>query len=305
MPNSLRRFPINLRDLTYLVAVAQHQHFGKAAQHCFVSQPALSMQLKKLEEELGVTLFERTHKKVVVTEVGERILKRAQEILRITNEMKEIAATFHNPFAGHLWVGAFPTLAPYFFPQVVSRLKASYTQLIPMLVEEKTEILIQKLKDGQIDAAFLATPLPSEDESLSYQELFRDLFYVAVPSNHALAKQRHVTNDDLRSQRLLLLEDGHCLRDQALEVCSLTGANESEEFRGTSLETLRQMVIAGVGITLIPEIAVRDEPDICYLPFKGDNAPYRTISLVWRNSSARKNSLREIADLFCHNNNPS
>lgn len=287
---------MNLRDLHYLVAVAELKHFGKAAEHCFVSQPALSMQLKKLEEYLGVQLFERSNKRVMITPVGQEIVARAQHILQESKEMIELAKHFQNPLVGRLTLGAFPTLAPYFFPKLVPEIKVHLPEISLFIVEDKTETLIQKLKQGEIDGAFLAIPLPVEEEGLEYEALFTDTFYLAVYPNHPLAKRASVTYADVQNQSLLLLEDGHCLRDQALDVCALTGAKEHPEFRATSLETLRQMTAYGTGITLIPDIARRDHDGIVYLPFKAQ-PPSRRIGLFWRKTSARKEGVKSIAKL--------
>lgn len=284
---------MNLRDLKYLVAVARHKHFGKAAEECFVSQPALSMQLKKLEEELGVVIFERTNKHVMITNIGQRLLDKAKEIIQSTDEMVEIAKNYHNPLAGEIRIGAFPTLAPYFLPKIVPQITKEFPQLKLLLLEEKTNILIEKLKSGQLDAAFLATPLPFSDDSLEIHELFCENFYLAVPTGHPLAKKKSISKDDIKGEKLLLLQEGHCLRDQALDVCSLIGSSERQDFRATSLETLRQMVAANVGITLIPELAKKENDGLVYIPFKGIK-PYRTIALIFRKSYTRKDLLERI-----------
>jgi LysR family hydrogen peroxide-inducible transcriptional activator len=275
---------MNLRDLQYLAAVADHRHFGKAAQACNTSQPTLSMQLKKLEETLGVQLFERTSKHVMVTPIGEDIAERAQRILREAEGIKEAAKTAQDPYAGEFRLGAFPTLAPYFLPQAVPAISKKLPKLKLLLVEEKTEALLEGIKAGTLDAALLA--LPIEEDGLETAALFDDQFLLAVPRYHALAKRKTIRQSDLADERLLLLEDGHCLRAQALEVCHMTGAGE-QEFRATSLETLRHMVAAGSGITLIPKMAMQKGDGIVYIPF-AKPAPSRTIGLVWRKTSARK-----------------
>jgi len=288
---------MNLRDLKYLVAVAKYKHFGKAAEACFVSQPALSMQLKKLEEELGVQLFERTNKRVMITQVGRDITERAQRLLREADEIKEVAKMYQNPLAGEICLGAFPTLAPYFFPQIVPTITEEFPELKLLLMEEKTEMLIQKLHNGELDAAVLAIPLPKEEESLEYIELFNDEFLLAVSPKHKFAKRKSITRNDLCGETLLLLEDGHCLRDQALDICSLIGANENQNFRATSLETLRAMVAANAGITLIPEIAKKDSDEIVYIPFHS-NPPARKIALVWRKTHAKKECCKQIVAII-------
>jgi LysR family hydrogen peroxide-inducible transcriptional activator len=282
---------MNLRDLKYLVSVAKHLHFGKASEECFVSQPALSMQLQKLEAELGVQLLERTNKSVVVTEIGKEIVQRAKQIIQEADTLKEIAQTHQDPLGGVFKLGAFPTIAPYFLPSFVQQTSKKLPTLKLLLTEEKTEDLLKKLKQGDLDAAILA--LPVEDDALESQLLFEDTFLLAVPKGHKLAEKKQVTHADISGKELLLLEEGHCLRSQALEVCSLMGAGESGSFRATSLETLRQMVISGVGITLIPTIAKRDDDNIVYIPFKQPQ-PMRQIALVWRKSSARKEVINAL-----------
>ncbi len=286
---------MNLRDLTYLVAVAELGHFGKAAARCFVSQPTLSGQIKKLEESLGVKLFERANRRVMLTDIGEEIVNTARRLLREADAIREIAKLAQDPRGGTFRLGAFPTLSTYLFPDLVVKIKNTLPNLRLILIEEKTERLIEQLKSGKIDAALLA--LPINEEGLETHPLFDDKFRLAVPSDHPLAKRKKVTMEDLSGHRLLLLEEGHCLRDQAMEVCQLTGTEE-QDFRATGLETLRQMVRAGTGITLMPEIAMgRQDDDIRYLPFKG-TPPQRTIGLVWRKTTSRTLVINEITDLL-------
>lgn len=281
---------MNLRDLKYLVAVAKEQHFARAAEKSFVSQPTLSMQIKKLEDELGVQIFERSQKNFLVTKVGKEIIKKAEVILREAEEIKNIAQNSKDPFSGELRIGAFPTLASYFFPKVIGKISKKFPQLKLLLIEEKTEELLRKLQNGEIDAAFVAMPV--SNETLLSQKIFEEDFLLAVPRNHALAKKKKIESKDLKGQSLMLLEEGHCLRNQALEACSMLGALEQQDFRASSLETLRQMVINGAGITLMPKIAVRTEDKISYI--KIDHAPKRTIGLYWRKSSTRKSLIEEI-----------
>ena len=284
---------MNLRDLKYLVSVAQERHFGRAAEKSFVSQPTLSMQIKKMEDELGVQIFERSIKNFVITKLGQEIIKKAKIILREAEEIKNIAKNSKDPFSGELRIGAFPTLASYFFPQVVGKISKKFPQLKLLLIEEKTDELLHRLKNGEIDAAFIALPL--QDESLESQKIFSEEFLLAVPQKHALSEKKKVQIKDLQGKTLMLLEDGHCMRDQALEACALLGAFEQQDFKASSLETLRQMVIMGVGITLMPKIAVRKEDKISYVEIT--QAPKRTIGLVWRKSSARKNLMKEVGKI--------
>lgn len=285
---------MNTRDLEYLLAVADLKNFGKAAKACHVSQPALSMQLKKLEEQLGVTLFERTTKRVLITAAGEELVRRAKRIVQEVAELKEVGRVHQNPLAGELRFGAFPTLAPYFLPKLVPVVQTALPDLKLLLVEEKTDQLLARLKAGKLDAALLATPI--EESGLMVEPLFEDRFVLAVPSKHPLAQKTNVRQADIAQTELLLLEEGHCLRDQALDVCRLMGSNEQQDFRATSLETLRQMVAVGVGMTLMPELAVRETPGIAYIPFV-QPVPQRTIALVWRATSVRQQCLQQVANL--------
>lgn len=246
---------MNLRDLKYLVALADHKHFGRAASACFVSQPTLSTQIKKLEDELGVSLVERAPRKVMLTPAGREAAVRARSIVAEVEQMKEAARRSQDPEAGTVRLGIFPTLAPYLLPHVVPRIRERFPRLELLLIEEKSDQLMHQLREGRLDAALLALPL--QDDQLHAEFLFEEPFVLAVPEGHPLSRHDSMTLDDLSEQRLLLLEDGHCLRDQALDVCHLAGAMEKSEFQATSLETLRQMVAANVGVTLLPLLAVK------------------------------------------------
>ena len=278
---------MNLRDLSYLVALAEHRHFGRAAEASFVSQPTLSTQIRKLEDELGVALVERTPRKVLLTETGREIARRARGVLSQIDEIKSIAQRTRDPESGTIRLGIFPTLGPYLLPHVIPRLGERFPRLELLLREEKTEQILHMLREGTLDAGILA--LPVHDDSLHSEFLFEEPFVLAVPSTHDLATRRTLSMDDLSQQNLLLLEDGHCLRDQALEVCQLAGAGEKTGFRATSLETLRQMVSANVGITLLPTLAVKppvaQSPNVSLLAFEAP-APSRRIAMLWRKSSA-------------------
>jgi LysR family hydrogen peroxide-inducible transcriptional activator len=288
---------MNLRDLRYLVALAEHKHFGRAADASFVSQPTLSTQIKKLEDELDVALVERTPRKILLTEVGREIAARARHVLDEVDQIKAIARRTKDPESGRLRLGIFPTLGPYLLPHVVPGLRARFPRLELLLIEEKSEILLQRLREGRLDATLLALPL--HDDQLHADVLFDEPFLLAVPTLHRLSRRKALSLEDLESESLLLLEDGHCLRDQALDVCRLAGANERDGFRATSLETLRQMVAANVGITLLPLLSVRppvvQSEAIHVLPFRGE-APSRRIALVWRKSSAMHDFLVTLAN---------
>ncbi len=285
---------MNLRDLRYLIALADHRHFGRAADASHVSQPTLSTQIRKLEDELGVKLVERAPRKVMLTDAGTEIARRARTVLAEVEQMRDIARRAHDPESGTLRLGLFPTLGPYLLPHVVAPLRARYPKLELLLIEEKTEVLRAGLRDGRVDAAVMA--LPVFDEGLAHATLFEEPFVLAVPEHHplAIAGHRRLPMSVLRNEPLLLLEDGHCLRDQALDVCQLAGAGEKDGFRATSLETLRQMVAAGVGMTLLPVLATKPpvppQPHLRLLPFAAPE-PKRRLALFWRRSSARSGFL--------------
>ncbi len=289
---------MNLRDLRYLVALADLKHFGRAAQASFVSQPTLSTQLKKFEDELGVALIERNPRNVMLTPVGEAIVARARIILREADEMKNIARRAKDPESGMVKLGIFPTLGPYLLPHIIPPIVARFPQLALILIEEKTEVILKKLQDGELDCAILA--LPIHDDNLHVEFLFEEDFILAVPQSHAFATLKKTTLADLAEQTLLLLDDGHCLRDQALEVCHTSGAGEQSGFRATSLETLRHMVAANVGMTLLPALTVHppspSPATIALVPFS-EPVPHRRIAMVWRRSSALAAFLQKIVPL--------
>ena len=290
---------MNLRDLHYLVALAEHRHFGRAAEACFVSQPTLSTQIKKLEDELGVALVERTPRKVLLTDVGSDIANRARDVLNEIEQIKGVARRTIDPESGTVRLGIFPTLGPYLLPHVVPMVRERFPRLELLLVEEKTETVLHRLREGKLDAGILA--LPIHDDNLHTEFLFEEPFLLAVPQSHPLAKHPALKLNDLSDQSLLLLEDGHCLSDQALEVCHMAGAGEKSGFRATSLETLRQMVASNVGITLLPTLAVKppvaQAPNLQLVEFSG-HAPSRRIAMVWRKSSAMSGFLKQLASVF-------
>lgn len=290
---------MNLRDLRYLVALAEARHFGRAAEACHVSQPTLSTQIRKLEDELGVALVERAPRHVMLTPAGVDIAARARRVLSEVEQMRETARRTSDPEAGTVRLGLFPTLGPYLLPHVVPRIRARFPRLELLLVEEKTETVLHMLRDGRLDAAVLALPL--HEDWLETEFLFEEPFLLAVPEGHALSHRHDLQLAELSDQHLLLLEEGHCLRDQALEVCTLAGAGEKEGFRATSLETLRQMVAAGVGVTLLPMLAVKPpvspSENIRLIAFR-DPPPSRQMAMVWRRSSAMSDFLRQLAGVL-------
>ncbi|HEX9206604.1 MAG TPA: LysR substrate-binding domain-containing protein [Steroidobacteraceae bacterium] len=287
---------MNLRDLRYLVALADERHFGKAAERCYVSQPTLSAQVRKLEEYLGVPLVERQPKRVALTPTGEKIVQRARVLLQEADAIVELAKSDRDPLAGPLKLALIPTVGPYLLPHVVGRLRKDLPRLKLMLYEYQTEPLLERLRAGEIDVGILALPVPLD--GLDSTELYDEPFTLAVPASHPLADQERVKVDDLRNETVLLLEDGHCLRDQALEVCGRFSVNEAQDYRATSLETLRQMVAAGHGVTLLPELAAETPVGTARgLRIKHFTrpAPGRTIGAVWRRSTTRTRAIEAIA----------
>ncbi|MGH7057094.1 MAG: LysR substrate-binding domain-containing protein [Acetobacteraceae bacterium] len=290
---------MNLRDLKYLIALADHRHFGHAAKASFVSEPTLSTQIKKLEDELGVALIERVPRRILLTDSGRRIVARARGVLEGVEEIRQIARHGKDPEAGTLRFGVFPTLGPYLLPHVLPVIRKRFPRLELLLVEEKSAELLERLREGGLDAAILA--LPVRGDNLHAEFLFEEPFLLATPEAHPLAGRYDLRLGDLEGQRLLLLEEGHCLRDQALEVCRMSGAKEKCEFRATSLETLRQMVAANVGVTLLPVLAVQPPiartENVCATPFRSQT-PSRKLAMLWRTSSAVHDLLLRFSEVF-------
>jgi LysR family transcriptional regulator, hydrogen peroxide-inducible genes activator len=282
---------LSLRALGYLVALAETGHFGKAAERCFVSQPTLSAQLKKMEDQLGVQLVERGQQ-ARLTDIGERVVERARRVLDEAREIEELARNFQDPLAGELRIGLIPTVGPYLLPRIAGALREQFPRLKLLLLEHQTHRIVELLKSGEIDVGILALPVPAE--RLVTRALYAETFQVALPPDHRLAKRRRLSLDDLDGETLLLLEDGHCLRDQALAACRLARVREAPDFRATSLETLRQMVAAGVGITLLPSLAVEQPgarvPAMAVRRFQ-DPEPSRTIAAAWRPGCAREETI--------------
>jgi len=288
---------LKLKDLRYLVAVADTRHFGRAAAKCFVSQPTLSAQLRKLEQDLGVQLIERQPRRVSLTPAGEEVTRHARQMLETGEAIVTLAQTRRDPLAGQLRLALLPTIGPYLLPQVALKLRKALPRLELMLYEYQTAPMLEHLHAGEIDVGLLA--LPVNDEALASRELYEEPFVLALPESHRLAARAQVRVDDLDGETLLLLEDGHCLRDQALEICARSNVHEKQDFRATSIETLRQMVAAGVGITLLPALASRG----AYAHARGiairefaRPIPSRRIGVVWRKSSARLSAIGALID---------
>ncbi|WP_334120076.1 LysR substrate-binding domain-containing protein [Limnobacter sp.] len=289
---------MTLTELKYIVALAREKHFGRAADACFVSQPTLSVAIKKLEEELSVSLFERGSSEVSLTPVGERIVVQAQRVLEEASAIKSIAQQGMDPLAGPLRVGVIYTIGPYLLPGLVSSMIEGVPSMPLVLQENFTVRLLELLKQGEIDVAVLA--LPINESGFVIQPLYDEPFMVALPKTHRWANQTSICSDDLRSENMLLLGTGHCFRDQVLGVCpELSRFSQSSEgiqrtFEGSSLETIRHMVASGVGITVLPSSSVPNpvpkESRLTYIPLADDDTR-RTVALVWRKSFGRREAL--------------
>ena len=291
---------MNIRDLKYLVAVADTEHFGQAAEQSFVSQPTLSTQLKKLETELGMQVFERNNKRVHLTEMGKLIVAQARHVLHEIDRLKSIAQEAKDPFTGTFRLGIIPTLGPYLLPHILKKIKTNLPRLQLVVCENKTETIMRQLKKGLLDAVILA--LPVAHQGLVVNDLFSEPFYVALPEAHRLNKKQRLKLQDIAQEKLLLLEEGHCLREQALEACVLSGAKEQPGFKATSLETLRHIVAAGAGVTLLPALAVPaalQDPAIAIKPLAAP-IPSRKIGMLWRNTTSRTQCCEKIANIICH-----
>ena len=289
---------MTLQELRYLVALADCGHFGQAAEACFVSQSTLSTGLKKLEDYLGVVVFDRSLKRVTPTPIGREIVESARRIVDEAARIREVASYAKDPMDRTLHLGVIPTLGPYYLPHVLTQVRSAYPKLRLLLREEMTPHMLEHLADGKLDAGLLA--LPIDDSTLEVAPLFVEPFLAAVPGGHPLAKLKTVNIDELAAAGLMLLEEGHCLRDQALEACHLQGI-KSEEIRATSLETLRQMVAMGLGVTLIPTLAGAGinatGEQVMLKPISKPGAA-RSIGLVWRRRSPMASSIERLADIL-------
>jgi LysR family hydrogen peroxide-inducible transcriptional activator len=296
---------MNLRDLKYLVAVADYQHFGQAAERCFVSQPTLSGQIKKLEEELGVMLFERNKRSVETTHAGEAIVAQARQVLEQADALKQLAQSHQDPLVGPLRMGVIPTLSPYLMPLILQPLQQQYPQIKLVLSEELTDTLLTRLAKHEIDAALIATSV--EDTDFESMPLFEEPFWLVHPKDHPLSKKQKITQTDLDNADLLLLAEGHCFAEQAMEVCHIHERGmrgEQADLRAASLETLLQLVIAGLGSTLLPALAL----NTVSAKNKGIQArqlqlpdTYRQVSLVYRRTFPRRKALEVFAEIVLKN----
>lgn len=292
---------MTLTELKYIVAVARERHFGRAAEACFVSQPTLSVAIRKLEEELDVTIFERGGTEVGVTDIGLRLIEQAQKILEESDHFKQIARQGQNPLTGPLRLGVIYTVAPYLLPLFVPQ-QIGLTPSMPLVLQENYTVrLLELLRQGEIDAAIVALPLV--DSGFMVRELYDEPFVVAVPHDHKWVGRAAIDTTELKEETMLLLGSGHCFRDQVLDVCpELSRFSASSEgiqrtFEGSSLETIRHMVATGIGITVLPATAlsdsVQDSALLSYIPFS-DPVPTRRIALIWRKSFTRKEAIDSV-----------
>ena len=301
---------MTLTELKYIVAVAREKHFGRAAEACYVSQPTLSVAVKKLEDELEVKLFERSAGDVTVTPLGDEIVRQAQSVLEQAAAIKEIAKRGKDPLAGALTLGVIYTIGPYLLPELVRHAIARTPQMPLMLQENFTVKLLEMLRTGEIDCAIMAEPFP--DTGLALAALYDEPFLAAVPSTHPLSSKQSITAQELKSETMLLLGTGHCFRDHVLEVCpefarfSSDAEGIRKSFEGSSLETIKHMVAAGMGVTLVPRLSVpkealqprpkrrkEDQAFVKYIPFEGD-PPTRRVVLAWRRSFTRYEAIAAL-----------
>ena len=291
---------MNLRDLQYLIAVAETQHFGRAAERCFVSQPTLSGQIKKLEQELGVDIFERSNRSVEITPAGEQILAHARLIMEQADAIRQLAQSYHDPVAGPLRVGAIPTISPYLMPLILNPLQHKHPKMRLIISEEQTDTLLKRLHQHEIDAAILATE--HSDHDFASFPLYREPFWLAYPPDHPFYTKEEITQQDLDASELLLLAEGHCLAQQAMEVCHIRERQQQHEManlRASSLETLMQLVAAGYGTTLVPALALTGSwvsgRGIITRELHLPNT-WRQVSLYYRRSFPRGQALQALVD---------
>jgi LysR family hydrogen peroxide-inducible transcriptional activator len=290
---------MTLTELRYIVAVAREKHFGRAADACFVSQPTLSVSVKKIESELGVQLFERGGSEVSVTPIGEDIVRQAQRVLDEVNQIKEIADQGRDPLRGALRVGVIYTIGPYLLPRIIKAMIEQYGDMPMILQENFTVRLLEMMRTGDLDVAVLAEPF--DETGLSIAPLYDEDFLIAVPKHHPWAKRKKVSSIELKEQTMLLLGIGHCFRDQVLEVCpeaarfSANSAGIQKTVEGSSLETIRHMVAEGLGITVLPRMSVTSEDDslLKFIPFE-DPVPNRRVVLAWRKTFTRDEAINAL-----------
>ena len=288
-----------IKQLRYLCAVVEHGHFGKAARACHVSQSTLSAGILELEEVLGASLLERNNRNLVLTGLGEAVVERARALLVDVEDLVALCQASAQPFTGSLRLGVIPTIAPFMLPGLLHALREAHPAFRPFIREDQSQPLIDALHRGELDILLLALPFPAE--AVETMSLFRDPFLLASPPEDALAGKADLRTGDLRGRELLLLEDGHCLREHALEACKLRDSEVSLPYQATSLITVMQMVASGIGVTLLPEMAVRagavPAADVAVTAF-GDPGVSREIGLMWRRKTPRSNEFRLLGEFI-------
>jgi len=290
---------MTLTELRYIVAVARERHFGRAAEACFVSQPTLSVAIKKLEDELDLKIFERGSNEVSVTPLGEEIVRQAQAVIEQAQAIKEIAKRGKDPLAGPLKLGIIYTIGPYLLPELVKHAIEMFPQMPLMLQENFTIKLLEMLRTGELDAAIMAEPFP--DTGLAVAPLYDEPFIIATPAQHPLARRKQISSEELKQETMLLLGTGHCFRDHVLEVCpeyarfSSDAEGMRKSFEGSSLETIKHMVASGMGITVVPKLSVPTESHehVTYIPFDAP-VPSRRVVLAWRRSFTRYEAIAAL-----------
>jgi len=290
---------MTLTELRYIVAVARERHFGRAAEACFVSQPTLSVAIKKLEEELDVKIFERGTSEVSVTPLGEEIVRQAQSVIEQAQGIKEIAKRGKDPVSGPLRLGVIYTIGPYLLPDLVKQAIELVPQMPLMLQENFTVKLLEMLRTGELDAAIMAEPFP--DTGLAIAPLYDEPFMAAIPKGHPLARRERISAEELKNETMLLLGTGHCFRDHVLEVCpeyarfSSNAEGIRKSFEGSSLETIKYMVASGMGVTVVPQLSVSKDalPQVTYVPF-ADPVPTRRVVLAWRRTFTRYEAIAAL-----------
>lgn len=290
---------ISIKQITYALAVDQERHFKRAAEHCNVSQSALSTAISEMESQLGVMIFERDNKKVLVTPLGEQILAKAREIKLQVDDLHNLSLGQREILSFPMRIGVIPTVAPFLLPRVLPQLRKAFPNLELKLVEEQSAVLIEQVRSGNIDTALLA--LPYAHDGLHAFEFWQESFYLAVHKSSPYADKKQILSSEINPSELLLLQDGHCLKDHILDVCKLKSATNSDTLAGTSLYTLVQMVAANMGVTLVPEMAVKqlakESSQLQFIPLK-EKGPHRKIAFISRLSYSGVDSLQELMRLF-------
>lgn len=290
-----------LRQLKYLTAVVEEKHFGRAAERCFVTQSTLSAGIQDLEELLEISLLERSNRKVLTTAIGREVAERARHILSLSDDLVDLAQSEKNPLSGRIRVGLIPTISPFLLPKVLPTVRSTYPELELLLIEDQSERLLDQLETGEIDVAVLAFPF--NVRGLAHRVFAKERFWIALPKDHRLCDSEIIKANELPVNELLLLAEGHCLREHALSACALPASAQRKSVQATSLYTLIEMVASGLGITLVPDMAVHSDmvkhADICLRPLENpDDQAVRELGLVWRPSFRRISTLESLADTF-------